>query len=219
MKILQSQICAIIAILAIILSIATSLPAQQNGKQYQKNLHRWQNMTDEQRKVIRDKAAKLSADEIQQLNEKLNKFKQLPAAERKRIEGNYQRFCELPSESRQQLRGRHQRFCQLPNEQQQQLQIRYRGGHGGPGKGMGPGFGIHRDEKSTGSMHGPGRGPRNGMGPGQGRMLQQKKTASKDKATTTTSNNKTEKNNSSAKPSGQHQVILIERAIQTTHQN
>lgn len=93
---------------------------------YEEKLKRWQSLSEEERQKIRERARKLSSEQIKELKEKVVKFRNLPPEEQDKIKANYQRFKELPLEKKRILKERVERFQKLPPEEKAKLQRKFR---------------------------------------------------------------------------------------------
>ncbi len=93
---------------------------------YEEKLKRWQNLSAEERQKIRERARKLSPEQIKDLREKSEKFRNLPKEKQDKIKANYRIFKELPLEKKRVLRERAERFQKLPPEERVELQRKFR---------------------------------------------------------------------------------------------
>ncbi|MEW6358657.1 MAG: DUF3106 domain-containing protein [Planctomycetota bacterium] len=146
---------------------------------YGENLRRWQGLSDEQRRAIRDRAETLTPGQLDELRRRLAEFKNLPHEDQERIRGNCRRFRGLRPAEKGNLEQGHARFMELPEEKKaelrRQFRMRRRGapaggpqegvqpptGHGGPhrrGQG-GPGASqegnLEREAERKGAIEGP----------------------------------------------------------------
>ncbi len=88
---------------------------------YEEKLKRWQGLTEEQRQVIRDRARKISPEQINEFRQRQEEFRKLPPLDRERIKNNYRKFRQIPPDKRRVLEERYQRFRKLPEEQRIEL--------------------------------------------------------------------------------------------------
>ncbi|MCG2712545.1 MAG: DUF3106 domain-containing protein [Candidatus Omnitrophica bacterium] len=93
---------------------------------YEENLKRWQNMSEEQREVIRQKVQAIDSQQRETMQENARKFRKLPPEEQNRIQGNFQKFKKLPNEKKEFLRERSRRFQMFSLEERTQLRRRVR---------------------------------------------------------------------------------------------
>jgi hypothetical protein len=104
-------------------------PASDNGAtagSYAENLKQWQGMTEEQRQEIRQKVQEMSPEQREVVRENAQKFRQLPKEERNRIQDNFKRFRELPDERKEVIRERSRRFRELPPEKRSEMRLKAR---------------------------------------------------------------------------------------------
>jgi len=138
------------------------------GARYAENLKRWQGLSEDQRRAIREAAKRITPEQMAQLKEKLGQFRQLPEEEQERIRGNQQRFQGMRPGMRRTLEGRFRRFQALPEERRGELRRRFGPGRRGPGHGVGPG------KPGPGPAFAPGKRPGGAerpFGPGKGRPV------------------------------------------------
>lgn len=88
---------------------------------YENKLKYWQSLSEEQRQAVRERAKKITPEQMQKLRERLGKFKNLSSAEAERIKANYKRFKQMPEDKRRQLKQRFERFQRLPEERKIEL--------------------------------------------------------------------------------------------------
>lgn len=91
---------------------------------YEENLRRWQGLTEEERRAIREKVKYMDPQERRQLREKASRFWQLPSEERRKMRENFRKYRQLPPEQRDNVRSRYQRFRQMPPEKRQEIKRR-----------------------------------------------------------------------------------------------
>lgn len=98
---------------------STSLDTDEDKFKY------WQSLTEQQRQAIRERAQRISPEQMQALRERLDEFKKLPSREAESIKTNYERFKQMPREKRIELEQRYQRFQRLPEERKIELRRRF----------------------------------------------------------------------------------------------
>ena len=103
--------------------------AMTASERYEANLKRWQGMSEEERREIRAKAAKLPPQKVQELRQKAAQFHALPAQERERIQENYHKFKEMPQAEKKAIQERHARFMALPEPQREKIRTAAREKH------------------------------------------------------------------------------------------
>ena len=93
---------------------------------YDKNLERWQSLSEEQRQAIREKVETLTPEQKNRLKERSSKLRSLPKDQQDKIRNNYQRFKNLSPEKRNGLRERARRFRELPSERKEELRRKFK---------------------------------------------------------------------------------------------
>ncbi len=88
---------------------------------FENKLKYWQSLTDEQRQAIRERARKISPEQMRAFREKLDEFRKLSPDAAERIKTNYERFKQMHPEKRSDLARRYQRFQRLPEERKIEL--------------------------------------------------------------------------------------------------
>ncbi len=88
---------------------------------YEDKLKFWQSLTDEQRQAIRERARKISPEQMRAFREKLDEFRKFSPDAAERIKTNYERFKQMHPEKRSDLERRYQRFQRLPEERKIEL--------------------------------------------------------------------------------------------------
>ena len=111
-------------------------PADLTLKTYEKNLKHWKGLSEKERTIIREKARKISPEQLKELRERFARFKSMPKEVRDRVETNFQTFSSLSPQERDVLMQRYQLYLKLPQEKQEELRHRIREGvtmpSGGP---------------------------------------------------------------------------------------
>ncbi|MBI4846515.1 MAG: DUF3106 domain-containing protein [Candidatus Omnitrophica bacterium] len=95
------------------------------GGAYADKLKRWQALSEEQRRIIRQRAKDIDSQKLNELRERDAEFKAMPQDEQQLIRDNYRKFKELPAEKRESLKQKHQRFRDLPAGKRQELRQRF----------------------------------------------------------------------------------------------
>jgi hypothetical protein len=93
---------------------------------YEEKLKRWQSLSEEEREAIREKARKLSPEQIKKLQKKFVEFRKLSKEEQDRIRANYQIFKGLSSKEKEVLRQRYEYFQKLPLEKRRELRHKFK---------------------------------------------------------------------------------------------
>ncbi|OGS45159.1 MAG: hypothetical protein A2539_08890 [Elusimicrobia bacterium RIFOXYD2_FULL_34_15] len=129
MKIKNKKIRISIIILqltAVFLFSSLSYAQEKPDSSYKENLKRWQSLSEEERQVIRERAKKISPEQLKELKEKSVKFKSMSKEEQDKIKNNYQRFEQFPPEKKEILKERHRRFEELSPENREKLRNEFR---------------------------------------------------------------------------------------------
>ncbi|MBU2575318.1 MAG: DUF3106 domain-containing protein [Elusimicrobia bacterium] len=96
------------------------------GDTYEENLRRWQSLSEDQRREIRERAKRLTPEQVKELKSAAIKLRTLPKKAQERIKTNYRRFNNLPPEERENLKGRFRSFEKLPLRQKEELRNKLR---------------------------------------------------------------------------------------------
>jgi hypothetical protein len=98
------------------------------GKTFEEKANYWKNLTEEKRQELRDKAnevlGKLSPEEIKELRQKAEQFRNLSAADQARIRQNFERLKKIPPNKIEELKTRLKHFRKLPAAEKEKLRQR-----------------------------------------------------------------------------------------------
>jgi len=93
---------------------------------YEDKLKYWQSLSEERRQAIRERAQKISPEQMQNLRERFDQFKKLHPAEAEKIRENFRKFKQMSPERRNALKERFQRFQSLPEERKIEIRRKIR---------------------------------------------------------------------------------------------
>lgn len=94
----------------------------------EETLDRWQNLSEDQKEILRRRHARLKdmdPAQLEKIKQRYQRFKNLPPEAREKIKKNWERLQGLPPEKRAALRERFERWQNLSPDQKQKLRQRY----------------------------------------------------------------------------------------------